>query len=181
MILKSKWKKTPGPAGRKSAFTLLEVLCASVILGIGFVAILASVGSSTRISQASSEMTQAIFLTQEIREWTANLPFRDTDPADIAKPVGPDAYSSPGVPYVDDLDDLMNATFSPPRNGLGDAITGMLGWSQTVNLTWRSPSAINTSVVAGTSDIIHVQVTVSKNDEVLLQTGWLVTEEGGVE
>ena len=165
----------------KHGFTLIEVLFASVIIGIGFVAILASVISSTKVSFASSEMTQAVFLTQEIREWTANLPFHDMDAADISKPPGPDSYSGDGTPYVDDLDDLMDATFSPPRNGLGEVITGMTGWSQSVSLTWRLPSNINTSVVPGTSNVIHVQVTISKSNETLMQTGWLITDEGGVE
>ncbi len=34
------------------------------------------------------------------------------DPADMARPPGPDSYSGNGEPYVDDLDDLMISTFS---------------------------------------------------------------------
>ena len=181
MIFESKWRKKKYWIANKRGFTLLEVLFAAVIIGIGFIAILASVTSSTKISYASSEMTQAIFLSQEIREWTAGLPFHDTDPADLGKPPEPDSYMGEGEPYVDDLDDLMEATFSPPRNGLGEVIVGMADWNQSIILTWRSSADINTVVVPGTSDLIHVQVTISKNNKTLIQTGWLVAEEGGVE
>lgn len=180
MMFERNWKKK-GRIVDKYGFTLVEVLFAAGIMGIGFVAILGSVTSSTKTSFASSEMTQAIFLTQEIREWTANLPFRDTDLADLASPPGPDSYTAAGVPYVDDLDDLMGAMFSPPKNGLGEDITDMAGWSQYISLTWRSSGDVNTAVVSGTTDIIHVQVTIMKNYETIMQTGWLVTAEGGVE
>lgn len=181
MMFKSKWKKTKVRVVKKCGFTLLEVLFASIIIGIGFVAILGAVASSTKVGYASSEITQAILLTQDIREWTANLPLSDMDPEDIANPPGPDDYLEGGVPNVDDLDDLMDATFSPPRNGLGEDIANMADWSQTISLTWRSPTDINTVVVPGTSGIIHVQVTISKNNETLMQTGWLLTEEGEIE
>ncbi len=164
-----------------SGFALLEVLFASVIMGIGFIAILASVASSTKTSYASSEITQAIFLTQEIREWTANLPFRDQDAVDASNAPGADSYSALGVPYVDDLDDLMYAVFSPPRNSLGEELTGMDGWTQMVYLSWRSSSDINMWMAPGTTDIIHVDVTVTKGNQTLMQTGWLITEEGGAE
>lgn len=172
------WKKKRASVVKKSGFTLLEVLSASVIMGIGFVSILASVTASTKTSFASADMTQAIFLTQEIREWTTNLPFSDPDIADAGNPPGPDSYAQAGEYYVDDLDDLMGAYFSPPKNGLGENIEGMDGWSQAVNLTWGSPDDINTAVVPGTSGIVQVQVTISKNYETIMQTSWLVTENG---
>lgn len=162
-------------------FTLMEVLVASVIVGIGFTAILASMVSSTKVNLTSTEITQAAFLSQEIREWTANLPFRDLDSDDAGNPPGPDSYVGEGVPYVDDLDDLINVTFSPPRNSSGETIAGMADWSQTIILTWRLPGDVNTEAVAGTSNVIHVQVTVSKDNETLMQTGWLIPEEGGIE
>ena len=181
MMSESKCKKKKDRIINRSGFTLLEVLCASVITGIGFIAILSSVTASTEVTYASSEMTQATLLTQEIREWTTNLPFSDPEKYNAGNSPGADSYVGEGVPYVDDLDDLMEVTFSPPRNGLGEAIEDMDGWSQSISLTWGSSSDINTAVVPGTSEIVQVQVTISKDNKTVMQTSWLMTENSEVE
>ena len=118
-------------------------------------------------------MTQAVFLAQELREWTIKLPFSDLDEGDADKPPGPDG-TIPQI-FVDDLDDLMDVTYSPPRDGQGMSIYDMTGWSQTITLTWRDPDDLSTVVTAGTSDAIHVQVSIAYNGTEKLTTGWLVT------
>ncbi|HOF19019.1 MAG TPA: prepilin-type N-terminal cleavage/methylation domain-containing protein, partial [Phycisphaerae bacterium] len=55
-------------------FTLIEVAIATAIIAIGVVALVVSVGSGTRANQGGTELTQAVFLAQEIREWTLRLP-----------------------------------------------------------------------------------------------------------
>jgi len=177
MMTTNKGTKRPSQSANSRGFTLAEVLVAALIIGIGFTAILASMGSSTSVNAASAEITQAVFLAQGVREWTANLPFRDPDTADAGNPPGPDSYVSGDVPYVDDLDDLLSATFTPPRNSFGQAITGLTGWSQTVSLTWRAEGDPNTVVANGASDVIHVQVSISRDGSTVLSTGWLITDE----
>ncbi|RKY25727.1 MAG: hypothetical protein DRP83_05835 [Planctomycetota bacterium] len=176
MMTTSKGIKRPGQSASSRGFTLAEVLVAAVILGIGFTAILASMASSTSVNAAGGEITQAVFLAQGVREWTANLPFRDPDAADADNPPGPDSYVG-SDPYVDDLDDLLSATFSPPRNSFGQPITSLAGWSQTTSLTWRDEGDPNAVVANGASDVIYVQVTISHDGSVVLNTGWLITDE----
>ncbi len=48
-------------------------------------------------------------------------------------PPGPD-QSDPQT-FVDDLDDLMDVTYSPPRDAHGLPIADMTSWSQTITLT----------------------------------------------
>ena len=154
-------------------FSLIDVVVATIVISIALTALLVSIGSNTRVNDAGWKITQASFLAQEIREWTLALPFSDPDPGDAGNPPGPDG-SSPQV-FVDDLDDLMNVTYSPPRDGRGVAINELAGWSQTITLTWRDPDDLPTVVAPGTTDVIHVSVEVAYRGHSVLTTGWLVT------
>lgn len=163
-------------SGGRLGFTLIEALCATVIVGLGAAAILASAASGTRANDAGRKLSEAVFLAQELREWTVQLPFSDPDAADAGNPPGPDG--SDPLSFVDDLDDLMDVTYDPPRDGQGIAVTVMAGWSQTIELTWRDPDDLSTVIADGGSDIVYVEVTVSWRGSEIYQTGWLVTRKG---
>ncbi|MDY7010550.1 MAG: hypothetical protein SVV80_07330 [Planctomycetota bacterium] len=76
---------------------------------------------------------------------------------------------------VDDLDDLVGVTFSPPRDAYGTVIADMSGWSETILLTWRDLSNVATLVAAGSSDVVRVQVNISYRNRKVFTTSWLVT------
>ena len=160
------------PQSRRGGFTLIEAAVATVIIALGVTALMLAVSSATRTTAVGKEMTQAVFLAQELREWTVKLPFSDLDPGDADNPPGPDG-SDPQV-FVDDLDDLMDVTYSPPRDGQGLAIAEMPGWSQTISMTWRDREDLTTAVPDGSSDMIFVQVEIAHNGTTVVTTGWLV-------
>ncbi len=160
-------------SAKRGGFSLIEVAVATAIIGIGVVALLTAVRSGTQINEAGRQLTQAVFLAQEVREWTRRLDFKD--PETPGNPPGPD-QSDPQM-FVDDLDDLMDATYSPPRDAHGTAIADMAAWSQTITLTWRNPTNLTAIVANGSSDIVHVQVDVLCFNQQVLSTGWLVTNK----
>lgn len=142
-------KRTIGSvAGRRRGFSLVEVAVATAIIGMAVVALMTTIASGTRANGAGQELTQAAFLAQEVREWTYNQPFAG----------------------------LATATYSPPIDGRGNAITTLPGWTQKIVVTSRSPSNLATVVTPGTSDMINVQVTVSYQGKDLLTTSWLVAK-----
>jgi prepilin-type N-terminal cleavage/methylation domain-containing protein len=157
----------------RGGFSLVEVAVATAIVGVGVTALMAALAAGTRTNRAGQELTQAVFLAQEIREWTMNLPFSDPDPGDAGKPPGSDG-TSPQI-FVDDLDDLLGVTYNPPRDGRGVSVAGMAGWSQTMHLSWRDPSNLTSAVANGASDVIHVEVEIAHYGQAVLSTGWLVT------
>lgn len=157
----------------RGGFTLIEVAVATAIIGIGVVALLVAIASNTRVNDAGSKLSQAIVLAQELREWTMALPFSDQDPGDKGNPPGPDG-SDPQV-FVDDLDDMMGVTYSPPRDGEGQALHSLQGWAQTIELTWCDPNDLNAVVTPGESNVIYAQVHVAFKGRPILTTGWLVT------
>ena len=163
----------PRSPRRPRGFTLVEALVASALLGLGVAALMVAASSSTRVNAAGLDMTQAAFLAQEVREWTLRLPFSDPDPGDEGNPPGPDG-ADPQT-FVDDLDDLMGMTYSPPRNAAGDPIDELSGWSQTITLEWVDPNALTTVVSPGGSDCIRVTVSIQREGRQVQSTQWLVT------
>ena len=169
-------RRSRGSKGR-GAFSLVEVALATVIVGIGIVAVIASLQAGSRVNGAGRDLTQAVFLAQEIREWTVRLPFRDPDPGDANNPPGPDGISP--QTFVDDLDDLYDPAglvYCPPRDGLGLPISGMTGWSQVLMLSWRDPNGLTATVSPGASTIINVKVSVRFRGKEVLATSWLVAK-----
>jgi len=165
---------------RRRGFSLVESALAIVIVGIGIVALVASLGAASSINGAGRNLTRGVFLAQEVREWTLRLPFSDPDPGDANNPPGPDG-TSPQV-FVDDLDDLYNAAgllYSPPRDGAGQALSDLTGWSQKLTLTWRSPDNLLQTVSPGASDIVHVQVSVRLQGKEVFATNWIVARRSG--
>jgi type II secretory pathway pseudopilin PulG len=154
-------------------FTLIEAAVATVVIGLGIVALLAAMGAGARNSQTSQQLTQAVLLTQEIREWTVALPFSDPDPGDQGKPPGSDG-SSPQV-FVDDLDDLMGVTYSPPRDGRGNAIAGLHDWAQTITITWLDPTDFSVTLPPGDSNLVDVRVDITYQGRQVASTSWLIS------
>jgi len=151
---------------------MIETLMATVIVAVGIVALVVAARSDTQVNAAGRELTQAAFLAQQLREWTLTLPFSDPDPQDQGNPPGSDE----GDPqtFVDDLDDLMGVSFSPPRDATGAALADMPNWAQQVTIEWKDPDSLTTTVAAGSSEVVRVQVEVSHHGRAVLQTGWLV-------
>ncbi len=156
-------------------FTLIEVVVATVLVGLALVAMMTSVGSNTRVNDAGTKLTQGTFLAQEIREWTLSLPFRDQDAGDLGNQPGQDG-SDPQI-WVDDLDDLMDVTYCPPRDGQGYAISTLPSWSQTISMTWRDPDDLGSIVSAGTSEVIYVNVDIKHRNKFIVGSGWIVTKK----
>jgi len=155
-------------------FTLTEVSIAMAVIGFGILSLLHAMGSGTNVNAAGRELTQAVFLAQEIREWTVQLPFRDSDSGDASNTPGPDG-TSPQT-FVDDLDDLMGVTYSPPRDATGTAIVGMQDWSQTISIQWRDPNSLLTAVEPRslTEEVVCVSVTVRHQGGDVLTSSWFV-------
>lgn len=163
---------------RRGGFTLIESAIAVVVVGVGIVALLQAMASGTRINGQARAITQGVFLAQEVREWTLRLPFKDPNaPNPNMHPYtpGPESGENPQV-YVNDLDDLESITFSPPRDGEGQAIPELSGWTQTITMQWRDPGSLTTAVPSGTSGVVHVTVSVSRNNQSVHSASWIVTD-----
>ena len=72
------FKRGKSPAG-ESGFSLLEVLFATVVVGIGFLAVARMHGMSISSNSQSSYMTEATYLAEDKLEELTNQNFGDID------------------------------------------------------------------------------------------------------
>jgi len=115
------------PCPKRGGFTLMEVAVATIIIGVGLTALMTTLRAGTSTNAASTKMSTALFLAQNIHEWTRKLPYEDivlvshatstTEPASIQE--------------------LNGRTFQGPRDGNGGIISDLPGWSQTIRMELR--------------------------------------------
>lgn len=123
-------RRAGGPVGAAPGFTLIEASMATVIIGVGVLAMVDAQSSFIVSNQWSSHAASATFLANEIRELTRNLPKHDpvvglfleddgTGGSDL-RGWGPDA-GEVTVEDFDDIDDFDGITFADIGTpGLGD-------------------------------------------------------------
>lgn len=119
---------------RSAAFTLIEVIVTTIILGTGVVAIVAAQQAYHMQASEARRMSTAVLLANEIRELTMNFPVHD--PITGAATWGPED-NEPTVLQYDDLDDFdgpdgAGLTFDPPINAQAAQIPNMNGWQQRI-------------------------------------------------
>jgi type II secretory pathway pseudopilin PulG len=164
----------PGAVGAPG-FTLIETALATVVIGVGVLAMVDAQQAFINANRWSSHAASATFLANEIREYTRRLPKHDPVvglhlDGGTLDGWGPDAGETT-VADFDDLDDFDGLTFSfvgtagfadgdlpGPIDAFGDVIpeisavgdededAGMFGWSQTVIVQKLDPFDFATTV-----------------------------------
>ena len=138
---------------RRPGFTLLEVLVCAVLIGLGFVALVAAFGHDTVITQRSEDMTLGTFLADEIR----GLAFQMDLPAILA---------------------MDNTTFNPAVLSTG-APQNSTDWSQHLVVTPVSVTDLNTQVAPEGAKAVRITVEVRlRGNPVVTQTYFAFDMEG---
>ena len=139
------------------AFSLVEAALAAVIVGTGIVAVVASLGAGARMNDAGRNLTEAVFLAEEMREWTVQLPFTEAN----------------GGTSLSSLYAAGGTTYSPPINGMGQTISGMTDWSQVLTLSWADPNNLTSTLSPNASSVIRASVSVRFQGAQVLAVSWL--------
>ncbi len=117
----SRARRAPSRPGSDRGFTLIEACLATVIIGVGVIAMVDAQTSFTVSNQWSSHAASATFLANEIREMTRALPKHDpviglsTGENEDGEPVLVGWGPNPGESTLqdfDDIDDFDGITFS---------------------------------------------------------------------
>ncbi len=156
------------PRARRG-FTLIETALATIIVGVGVVAIVSAQQAFHIKNNWSTHASTATLLGNEIREMTLNLPRYD--------PVTGEAYwgSEPIEDCVGDFDDIVDfvgvggglifsADFDPtngPINARREVILNMPGWTQIVEVYNVDPFDITSIQPDGTTNMLRVEVIVT--------------------
>ena len=157
------------PLKHGEGFTLIEVLIAIILIGVGILSLISANGAFTQANEAGLELSTAEFLIEQIRELTAVLPV--IDPQSGTTTFGPEA--SEILATYDDLDDLNNANFSPPINVDRNTLNDLGAYTQQVTVENVSPSNFEQVVANHSSPFVRVTVKVLYNATEISSTRWL--------
>jgi type II secretory pathway pseudopilin PulG len=129
------------------AFTLIEALIASVLVGFAIAALVSANASFSMANGAGANLSTAEFLIEQIREMTAMM-------------------------AVDDLGTLAaQSPFSPPVDASQTVLTNFPTYAQQV--TVDNVSAQDFDTVVGSSDFFRITVTISNNGIQVSQASWI--------
>lgn len=154
----------------RRGFTLIEAALATVIIGVGVLAMISAQQAFHQKNQWSTNASIAMRLGNEIREMTLNLP--RFDPVEGKEHWGPEENEE-GLSDFDDLDDFDGdegggtvfsaALGNGPINARREVIPGMEGWSQTILVQAVEPMDITAEIEEADthgSDFVRIEVIV---------------------
>lgn len=154
----------------EQGFTLIEVLIATILVGLSIAALVGANSSFTIANGAGTDMSTAEFLVEQIRELTAMLPVIDpqTETAFDAKEANWTSYDD-----VDDFDGFTSPS-TGPISANKTVLTEFASFSQQVTVDKVSPSNLDL-VVADTFDSAFVRVTVRvlQNGRQIVSASWI--------
>lgn len=153
--------------GRRSGFTLIETALATIIVGVGVLAMVSAHRAFLRQNVWSTSASTATRLGNEIRELTLHLPRHDPV---TGQEVWGAELNETWIGDYDDLDDFDGngsglifsaALGNGPINARREVITNMDGWAQIVRVFNVNPFDLTEIVADGASTMILVEVTVT--------------------
>lgn len=156
----------------RRGFTLVEAAIATVIIGLGTVAMMALLAAGTNSNLQTGQLTTAVDLANNIHELSTQLPYPTTGTWDM--PGGQtiaNIFSAGNVSWLD------GQTFSPPIDATATAINGMSTWSQGVTVDNVDPTSSGFPALTPNSisnPMSRVTVSIFHNGNQVYQTSWLV-------
>lgn len=129
--------KSPG-------FSLVEVVAATMIVGLMMVAALNSLGAATKSSQSIGNQAVALGLADELMAEILQLPYKDPSQTPVLGRESGEA-ASPRSGF-DDIDDYNGYSQSPPRYRDGTVMPDRSDWRHSVSVSFVSPGNPTTAV-----------------------------------
>jgi prepilin-type N-terminal cleavage/methylation domain-containing protein len=151
-------------------FTLIEVLIATILVGLSIAALVGANGALTMANGAGTTQSTAEFLAEQIRELTAMLPVVESGTS--TPTFGPEPLETTLSSY-DDLDDYDGIVFSPPIAANKAVLTEFAGFSQQVTVQNVSQSNLDQVVADLGSQFVRVTVRVLQNGREICSASWI--------
>jgi prepilin-type N-terminal cleavage/methylation domain-containing protein len=145
---------------RARAFTLVEVIMAVLVVGVGLVATMRVLPLLLKVSEASRQGLMTQSLAADLMTEISLLPFEDPGGSPVFGPEPGESGTNRNL--FNDIDDYNGWTESPPKTKTGGSIAGSAGYTRSVVVQSVSMANFDTVVTAGSSDAKRIAVTVSK-------------------
>jgi prepilin-type N-terminal cleavage/methylation domain-containing protein len=156
--------------GRRSAFTLVEVLMTILVISVGLVASMRAMPVLIEVSRATHEQLLAQQLAGEMLAEISMLPYEDPNTTPGFGPESGEATTTRAD--FDDIDDYHGWTESPPQRKDGSLVPDADGFTRSVTVQNVLTSDFTTAVSNGGSDAkrIIIRVTLPGMSDVTVTT-----------
>jgi type II secretory pathway pseudopilin PulG len=148
--------------------TLVEVMVATVLIGIALSAMVGANGYITQINRAGCDLSVAESLLEHIKEKTEALPV--VDPETSNAQLGPEEAD---WTLYDDLDDFDGASFCPPIDARGNVLNQWSTFTQQVVVQNVKVDDMATSVADLASNFYRVTVTILHQQKPVTSGSWI--------
>jgi prepilin-type N-terminal cleavage/methylation domain-containing protein len=157
-------------------FSLVEVLIATVLVGMAIAALVAANGSFSMANVAGADLSTAEFLVEQIRELTTMLPVAEPG-ATTWVTLGPETGETlAGYDDVDDLDGFNSTSVGAPINAQRTALTNLAAFSQQVSVQRVNPSNFDevwSDDHNPTSNFVRIRVDIRENGRPVSSASWI--------
>ena len=156
-------KRAPRARPSRRAFSLAEVVVATLIVGIMLVAAMRTVGASVRGRIAMANRERGFLLAQQLMSEILQADYTEPDESAV---FGPEATETGATRAAfDDVDDYHNWTASPPQEKDGTPIPDRADWQRTVTVEWVKKNLLN-EPFGSDQGVKRITVTVSRSGQV---------------
>jgi len=153
-------------SARRRAFSLLEAVVSTLLVGLLLVAAMRTAGSSARASLANAHYAAAVLLAESLMSELLALPYADPDGSSVFGPEG--AENTGDRSAFDDVDDYQGWNASPPQESDGTPLAGYDGWRRTVSVVYLQPNNLAATSASDTG-VKRITVTVQHDGKTLAQ------------
>lgn len=152
----------------KSGFTLVEVLIATILVGLAIASLIGANISLTRANGVGANLSTAEFLIEQFRELSTLLSVIDPN-------TGTGYFGSEEAVLADydDLDDFDGKSFSPPINTNREALQSFAAFSQQITVENVDATNFENTVVDHSSNFVRVTVRIFLNSREISSTSWI--------
>jgi len=155
--------------GFSGAFTLAEVLVATVLIGLAIVSLVVASKAFTQVNSAAVKLTTAEFLIDQIRELTT--PLDVVDPQSGTAEFGPEMGEY--LSDYDDLDDFDGTGFCPPIDASRQQLTDLSAFTQQITVENVNATDFEHVVADHSSLFVRITVRILLQNEELSSRQWL--------
>jgi len=152
----------------RSGMTLVEVLVATMLIGIALSAMVGANAYVTQVNRAGGDLSVAEALLEHIREKTEALPV--VDPVTSNAQFGPEEASWEDY---DDLDDFDGASFCPPIDARGNTLNQLSSFTQQIVIENVQIDDLTTVVADLASNFYRVTVTILQQQREVTSATWI--------
>ena len=162
--------------GNRRAFTLIEAVFATLLVGLLLVAALSTAGASARLQSHGSDRGTGELLAQGLMNEILVQAYQDAGPNPVFGPTPTEVTTPPSRTKFTDVDDYNGWTESPPQNKDGSVITmtnpdgstspAFPGWGRSIAVAWVTPSDVTVTSTTETG-VKRMTVTVTHNHVVV--------------